>query len=112
MEFSKEIIEVIDYMGSKIGITIDWTNENIIPYLQQLANKYINWEITTSIVWIIMAILCFALLAFICYKADECEFMIVIGISCAIIIGCQVFDICRCQCFPELQIYNFIQNYM
>lgn len=32
MKISKEIIEVLDYIGSKVGITIDWTAENVIPY--------------------------------------------------------------------------------
>ena len=48
MSVSSEVIEILDYLGDKLGIAIDWTNENIIPYLQVLINKFIKWEISTS----------------------------------------------------------------
>lgn len=31
-----EIIKVFDYIGDKLGIVIDWTQQNIQPYLQDL----------------------------------------------------------------------------
>lgn len=30
---SQEIINVLDNLGEKFGIAIDWSNENILPYL-------------------------------------------------------------------------------
>ena len=36
MKVSKEIIEVLDYIGEKIGVTIDWTSDNVIPYVKEL----------------------------------------------------------------------------
>lgn len=33
---SEEIIKVIDELGKRFGIVIDWSNQNIIPYLQEL----------------------------------------------------------------------------
>ena len=56
MKASDQIIEVFDYLGEKLGISIDWTSENILPYIQTLCGKYINWEIATSIVWLIVGI--------------------------------------------------------
>ena len=47
---SSEIIKVLEYLGEKIGITIDWTSENMMPYVQQLCEKFIKWETGTSIV--------------------------------------------------------------
>ena len=55
MTVSSEIIEVLDYLGEKFGIAIDWTSNNVLPYLQTLADKFIKWEISTSIVWIVIA---------------------------------------------------------
>ena len=55
MTVSSEIIEVLDYLGEKFGIAIDWTSNNVLPYLQTLADKFIKWEISTSIVWIAIA---------------------------------------------------------
>ena len=55
MTVSSEIIEVLDYLGEKFGIAIDWTSNNVLPYLQTLVDKFIKWEISTSIVWIVIA---------------------------------------------------------
>ena len=55
MTVSSEIIEVLDYLGEKLGIAIDWTSDNVLPYLQTLVDKFIKWEISTSIVWIVIA---------------------------------------------------------
>ena len=55
MTVSSEIIEVLDYLGEKLGIAIDWTSNNVLPYLQTLVDKFIQWEISTSIVWIAIA---------------------------------------------------------
>lgn len=57
MQISKEIIEVLDYIGNKFGLAIDWSSENVMPYIEQLCSKYISWEIATSIAWIAISIL-------------------------------------------------------
>lgn len=51
---SNEIIKVLNALGERFGIAINWTSVNIIPYLEQLINKYVNYEIATSIIWIII----------------------------------------------------------
>lgn len=56
MVASDEIIKVLEYLCSKIGLTIDWTNKNIFPYIEQLCGKFIRWEIATSTVWIVIAV--------------------------------------------------------
>jgi len=55
MEFSKEIIEVFEYLGNQMGIAVDWTSENVMPYITELCGKYIDWEIATSVAWFVMA---------------------------------------------------------
>lgn len=42
---SEEIIKVFDYIGDKLGIAIDYTQENIQPYLEDLWHRYITYEI-------------------------------------------------------------------
>ena len=136
MKTSDQIIEVLDYLGEKLGVSIDWTSENILPYIQTLCGKYINWEIATSIVWLIVGIV-FIILSVICfkyfikyakqyeqYKEDRdkykkyydsndyaCSFLIIF--FCLLVIGicvsgCQIFDIIKCIYLPELQIYEYI----
>ena len=46
---SEKIIKILDHIGSKFGVAIDWTDKNVMPYLQELADKYINYELVTSI---------------------------------------------------------------
>lgn len=33
MQVSDQIIEVLNYLGEKLGVTIDWTSENVLPYV-------------------------------------------------------------------------------
>ena len=40
MKFSDEFIKVIDALGKKIGIVIDWTSENIMPYIVDLFERW------------------------------------------------------------------------
>ena len=57
---SEEIIKVLDYLGEKFGVAIDWTQENILPYLQDLLSRFAGYRIICSIFWIVAAIVgCF-----------------------------------------------------
>ena len=55
---SEEIIKVLDVLAEKFGLAVDWTSENVIPYLEQLCGKYVNYEIATSVVWLLLGIIC------------------------------------------------------
>ena len=120
MTVSSEIIEVLDYLGEKFGIAIDWTSNNVLPYLQTLADKFIKWEISTSIVWIIIA--AFVMVAMIVLMNlkgvreinEETDGMLWIPIIALIIISfmvicIQIFDIVECNIFPEKALYDFIK---
>lgn len=47
---SEEIIKVIDELGKRFGIVIDWSNQNIIPYLQELLKRFICYRNITACV--------------------------------------------------------------
>ena len=131
MEVSQQIIEILDYLCRKLGIVIDWSSDNVLPYLQNLCNEYIQWEITTSVVWIIVGAL-FIISGVILLKVRstsmkrdgteryawdaDCWYLyaaigawIVIA-SGAMIILQQTFDIIKCINFPELQIYEYLEH--
>ena len=57
MSLSTEVIKILDDICKRFGIVIDWTSANVIPYLEQLVTKYINYEIATSVVWFISGII-------------------------------------------------------
>lgn len=48
MEISKEVIAILDYLGAKFGVSIDWTSQNVMPYVQELAKRYIKYDIASS----------------------------------------------------------------
>ena len=39
MQVSDQIIQVLDALCEKFGIVINWSGENVIPYLQELIKK-------------------------------------------------------------------------
>ena len=116
MSFSEEIIEVFNYLGEKMGVAIDWTSSTALPYVEELCGRYINWEIATSIAWIIIAFIAMIISMIINKKCDLegfetilCVAAVAIGIY---VIGEQIFDIIRCVYLPELQIYEYITTLM
>lgn len=120
MNVSSEIIKILDYLGQKFGIAIDWSSQNVTPILKQLIEKYISWEIASSTVWIIIASIIFvltivwAILDTYCDWSDHFALIIIIPIGVVMfgVIIVQVFDIVRCIEFPELQVFNFLKSQM
>lgn len=53
---SEEIIKVLDALGEKFGVAINWTSANVMPYLQKLCGKYVTYKIATSIVWLLIGV--------------------------------------------------------
>ena len=119
MSFSSQFIEVLDALCDKIGIAIDWTSQNVVPYVTELATRIIAYEIWTSAAWITIAAIVF-LIAWkmtknLC-KEDRFEdewfsgwsIRIIIGIIFFAVIGCQVFDIIEAVALPEKTLYDFI----
>lgn len=113
MQISNEIIEVLDYLGNKLGLAIDWSSENVIPYVEQLCGRYISWEVATSIAWIVISILVIVIVAILNKICDGEGFLLVTTIIvAATIIIIQSFDVIECATFPEKAIFEYIQNYI
>lgn len=129
MSVSAQIIEVLDDLCRKFGLAIDWSQENILPYLQELAGKYISWEIATSWLWIALAILLVVsavalfILSVVAVKkrwdhdgvfpaitmSMVGAFLIIIALC---IVMAQIGDILTCQYFPEKQIFEYVKGLM
>lgn len=123
---SEEIIKVLDNLCEKFGIAIDWTSQNVKPYLQELFVKYTNYEMATSIMWLVIFVLTLvASVLFIKWgwnNFDNCEDVIqgfiivfsailfVLGVISIIGICFQVTDIIKCNTFPEKMIIDKILN--
>jgi hypothetical protein len=128
---SEEIIKVLDALGEKFGIAINWTSENVMPYLQQLCSKYITYEIVTCVVWLLIGIFLLFIGKYLIEKAKQywkkyeeegvySDFdtaVIIFGIlaGSAIIVGiivilCQTIDIVTCLTFPEKMLIEKMQS--
>lgn len=118
MQVSDQIIAVLDALSEKMGVAIDWTSDNILPYLQTLGDKYIRYEIATSIIWMVipfvLMVIAFAL-AYFCRKDEDMLFMFacagfIILILFIIISIQQILDIVTCNTFPEKMIFQYIKT--
>lgn len=133
MNVSDQIIQVIDALCEKFGIAVDWTSENIIPYVQTLGGKLISYELITSIYLIVLMVIITVVYTIVfkktykyfCKKVDEerydeCGWSVaraffVAGLLCItlatiIVIAIQTNDIIKCLTFPELFIFEYISN--
>lgn len=52
-----EIIKVLDDLSQRFGIAVDWSSQNMIPYLQTLGNKLVHYEIGMALMYITIGIL-------------------------------------------------------
>lgn len=129
---SEEIIKVIDELGKRFGIVIDWSNQNIIPYLQELLKRFICYRNITACVWIIISIAMtisgVVMIRFLNkwiksdnYDKDYCSYdemlaalgymfsICIIALGIGLIIG-NMFGIVKNICMPEMVVYEYIKN--
>lgn len=117
MSFSKQFIEICNFLASQMGIMIDWTSENIIPYMQDFSDRFIKYEISTSVVWIVIMVI-IPLILFVLakmatkeyYESDYAEGVLMIiawmffSFSCItsfVVVIIQIFHIIKAVNIPE-----------
>lgn len=49
-----ENIKLLDELAKRFGIVIDWTSENVMPYLEDLFNRFITYNIVVDVFCIIL----------------------------------------------------------
>lgn len=137
MTVSEQIIQVIDALCEKFGIVVDWTNENVVPYLEILCGKLITYEIATSIVWMVIMIL-ISVASIVATKKFYPTFkdgwernarsyvdvgwqvgsvfaiigIIVVNFSTICVLGTQIMDIIKCTVFPEMYVFEYISKFI
>lgn len=70
---NQEIINVLNYLGEKLGIAIDWTSENVWPQVMDILGRYRLLEIVFNCLWIVVqaAFIVYALVVLVkCFKAS------------------------------------------
>ena len=68
---SNEIIKVLDHLCDKFGIAIDWSSNNVMPYLQDLMVRITKYAIYTNILWLAMSILIISVTVFALVKITK-----------------------------------------
>lgn len=118
MTFSNQFIEILNALCDKVGITVDWTSSNVLPYLQDLIARFVKYETYTSILWLIIGLI----LTISCIRLLRKEFksseytdgtVIFVGLIIAafgffMTIG-QAVDIIEVNTIPEKTIINYIK---
>ena len=133
-----KVIEVLNYMGEKLGIAIDWTSENVMPKVTDFMERYQVYAIVEHGIHIMMLMILVAILGVflktmfkgIATKSHENMWYdmswstdgilpTIITIIIAVIIGCvvcsvidHVFDIAKWALVPEIQFVETFSNYM
>ena len=47
------VIAIIDAIAAKFGIAVDWTAQNVLPYLEELMHRIVSFEIGVYTFWMI-----------------------------------------------------------
>lgn len=121
MYFSDQFIEILNALCDKFGIAVDWTSQNVIPYLQDLSTRLIEYEIITSVFNIMIALVIVMVLGLIfkyLLKKDEDStgtFIaeLLFGISVlfvVIVVPVESYDIMEASYLPEKVIIEQIQK--
>ena len=123
MTVSNQIIAVLDAICEKFGIVIDWTSNNVMPYLQDLCKRIVTYEIATSVAGIILQVVILLLAFYLRNKKikplDDDYFFDLTTIVCSIIatvaivvICVNVVDIIKALTIPEATIYKFVKPFL
>ena len=136
MTASEQIIQVIDTLCEKFGIVVDWTGENVIPYIETLCGKLISYEIGTSIAWIAiwLAVSIFSIVAAKKLtpvfkkeiEKDKSKYfpsydweigsgfaiagLVIINLVTVCTVCTQIMDIIKCVTFPEMFVFEYVQS--
>lgn len=132
MTVSEQIIQVIDALCEKFGIAVNWTSENVIPYVETLCKKLVAYEIGTSIAWMAIMML-LSVGSIIAAKKLTPVFkrniakggwdndwdiaswfaiagLVLLNLATLIVICVQTMDIIRCVTFPEMYIFEYVSK--
>lgn len=116
---SDEIIKILDDLGQRFGIVIDWSSENVMPYLQDLVGRFTSYEIATSIMWMIVGLiflLAGIIFSFKIVKSKNSDihalilFSVILAVIGIVIIMCQISDIITCCTIPEKMIFEYLNR--
>lgn len=124
-----QIIKILNDLSSRMEVAVDWTAENIVPYLQDLGTRiatYVFWSKIIGIcilvvLSIIAAIVCIVVLKKINFNVEYYETKESVAVICLIISGIMIVgsliaipmmavDAVEAKYLPEKAIYSYVES--
>lgn len=124
MTISSEITNILNDLGNRLGIAIDWTSQNVTPYIQDLVSRIAKLEMCNSIIVLLFGIIC-VIATILCirftvkhYEDDIDEFIgisivticIICGILMLILIPVGIDGLTKAIYLPEFTAIEYIQK--
>lgn len=116
---SDEIIKILDDLGHRFGIAIDWSSKNVVPYFKNLMNRIVEYEMITSILFITLAMIAFVICVIFAvkmYKSDSISIRelfplpIIVATIIAIFMITEAQDIVTVNVIPEKIFYEYLSD--
>lgn len=112
--------QTLQELAKQFGLALDWSNNNVIPYLQDLAQRVITYEFRSSIFWIVIGAIFILIGIVIVILEIRSGVDDVIGFTVFVavflwfagiwIVGAQINDIILCGTLPEKILLRYIQT--
>ena len=136
MNFSTEVITIIDELAKRMGLAIDWTAENVMPYLEDLGSRYVSYILTRDIISLVMGLFITIVFIIICVSyakkieklnnnhSDGSDFDYMMGIGAGLVSAVSLFvniifiipgkvnEILACIYLPEKIIFDYISTFI
>lgn len=129
MVVSEQIIMVLDDICAKLGVAVDWTAQNVMPYIQEMLGRLVKYELWTSVASIVLTgVALFALVKFTVYFWKRADFksydidhnqaFAAIGMVLSVFLAVAfIFSVCinstdivACLTFPEKIIFDELKT--
>ena len=126
MTISSEITNVLNDLGSRFGVLIDWSSQNVMPYVQDLVSRIAKLQMCNSIIAIVCGIACLIVTILIirfsvkhwedCIEEVVGTSLVIIFILCLVgmftLIPIGVDGLTQAIYLPELTAIEYIQRLM
>lgn len=115
--FAKDLIDVLDYVGDKLGATIDWSSNNLVPYIQELGEKIVNYKAGLAWLYIGLAslIAVIALILLIISGLNSWHDGMLFASACLFVVAIVIaiinaHTLIACNTFPEKVILDYLDS--